>query len=234
MLERAPEVDRFFSWRKWTQYVVHGNWKVWIGQVHQSQLWKNYQMLLFFFLGWSGTESTITEAITGLLYQSQITGLEQLVECLHYHLVVDSASSKNEYQKIFLRRKARPARKADNLTAISWTVYLENVRSSTSHNLVGLQEISRKQTKPCFITVSCLVDYSNWIWSWYIPLESLSPDHKRTSCSFHYITRLLPQYLSLTALRDVSTALTRQPIITSAVFKMTTHLWPAYTAEKHF
>jgi hypothetical protein len=35
------------------------------------------------------------------------------------------------------RGKGRPARKADNLTAI-WIDCLENVRASTSHNLMGL------------------------------------------------------------------------------------------------
>jgi hypothetical protein len=37
----------------------------------------------------------------------------------HYGPRVDSASNKNEYQKIFLGSKARPAGKANNLTAIS-------------------------------------------------------------------------------------------------------------------
>jgi hypothetical protein len=37
---------------------------------------------------------------------------------LHYGPPVDSASNRNEYKKIFLGSIARPARKADNLTAI--------------------------------------------------------------------------------------------------------------------
>jgi hypothetical protein len=46
----------------------------------------NSSKILVFFWGggWSGTESTITKAITGLLYQPRMMmSVEQLVEYLH-------------------------------------------------------------------------------------------------------------------------------------------------------
>jgi hypothetical protein len=60
----------------------------------------------------------------------------------HYALGVDSASNRNEYQKIFLGEKERPARKANNLTAISEPiVYKKNVGFPTSHNPTGLHDL---------------------------------------------------------------------------------------------
>jgi hypothetical protein len=59
---------------------------------------------------------------------------------------VDSASNRNEYQKISLEGggggKTLPAHKCDNLTANS-TNFLENVGASTSHIiiLVGLYSL---------------------------------------------------------------------------------------------
>jgi hypothetical protein len=58
---------------------------------------------------------------------------------------VYSASNRNKYQKerkIFLCSKARPVRKADNLTAIRADC-LYNVGSLTSHNALGLQDLLR-------------------------------------------------------------------------------------------
>jgi hypothetical protein len=41
------------------------------------------------------------------------------------------------------RGKGRPERKADNLTATSEPIVLENVGASTSHNLMGLHGLLR-------------------------------------------------------------------------------------------
>jgi hypothetical protein len=42
-----------------------------------------YIIIFFFFWGWSGTESAITEATTGLLYQPRmVISVERSVECL--------------------------------------------------------------------------------------------------------------------------------------------------------
>jgi hypothetical protein len=46
--------------------------------------------------------------------------------------------NRNEYQKMFLRSKARPAHRAENLTTLL-TDHVENVGSSASHNPVGLR-----------------------------------------------------------------------------------------------
>jgi hypothetical protein len=48
--------------------------------------------------------------------------------------LVDSASNRSKYQKIFLGSKTQPARKADNLAAICESI----VRSSKSHKPIGL------------------------------------------------------------------------------------------------
>jgi hypothetical protein len=40
--------------------------------------------------------------------------------------------------------KGRPAREADNLTAIYEPIVLENMEASTSHNPMGLQDLLRR------------------------------------------------------------------------------------------
>jgi hypothetical protein len=52
---------------------------------------------------------------------------------------VNPVSNRNEYhESSWGGGKKRPARKADNLSAISEPVALENVGASTSHNPMGL------------------------------------------------------------------------------------------------
>jgi hypothetical protein len=64
----------------------------------------------------------------------------KLVEALccqpHYDPGVDSASNTMSIRNV-LGGKGRPARKADNLTAI-YADFLEHVGASTSHNPMGL------------------------------------------------------------------------------------------------
>jgi hypothetical protein len=64
--------------------------------------------------------------------------LQALCYKQHYGPGVDSASNRNEYQDSSWRGKGRPARKADNVTAICEPIVLENVGASTSHNTMGL------------------------------------------------------------------------------------------------
>jgi hypothetical protein len=98
------------------------------------------------------------------------------------------------------------------------------------------QAWSREQAKLCFILVYCLAYSStqntklrhssetsgdfHWTTRHYIPEDNSN------SCYFHFINRQM-----LTAPWG-GPALTRQPIITSCLFKMRTHLWPDYTVEK--
>jgi hypothetical protein len=51
---------------------------------------------------------------------------------------VDLASNRNEYQD-FPGGKGRPARGADNLTAICEPIVYKTLGASTSHNPMGLQ-----------------------------------------------------------------------------------------------
>jgi hypothetical protein len=45
---------------------------------------------------------------------------------------------------MFVESRARPVRRADNLTAISESIVcLDNVGSLTSHNLIGLHDLLR-------------------------------------------------------------------------------------------
>jgi hypothetical protein len=45
-----------------------------------TSIWCCKTLCVFSFLGWCGTESTITQAITGLLYEPRM--MEQSAECL--------------------------------------------------------------------------------------------------------------------------------------------------------
>jgi hypothetical protein len=56
----------------------------------------------------------------------------------HYGPGVNSASNRNEYQEPSWGGKGRPARKADNLTAVCEPIVLDTVGPSTSHNPMGL------------------------------------------------------------------------------------------------
>jgi hypothetical protein len=53
-----------------------------------------------------------------------------------------SASSGNQIPEISLDVKARPARMADNLTAISEPIFYKNMGSSKSHNPIGPHGLS--------------------------------------------------------------------------------------------
>jgi hypothetical protein len=71
---------------------------------------------------------------------------------------VYSASNRNEYQKqkiMFLGSRARPVRKADNLTADC----LDNVESSTSNNPIGHDGLLRGKLNIFYYsesTVECM------------------------------------------------------------------------------